>query len=153
MLAFRIADYRHPIFDPTGAFFYGGRWNSVGKRVIYAAQTYAGALLEVLVHANLGVIPRTQSIVEITIPADVRVETVVGADLDGWASDDLVASRRFGDGWLNEQRTAVLMVPSVALQGREMNVLINPDHPDFVRIVAGAPEAVVWDPRLFSRRR
>jgi RES domain-containing protein len=38
----------------------GGRWNSAGKRVIYAAQTYAGALLEVLVHANLGIVPKTK---------------------------------------------------------------------------------------------
>jgi len=153
MLAFRIADQRHPIFDPMGAFLYGGRWNSVGKRVIYAAQTYAGALLEVLVHANLGVIPKTQAAVEIQIPDDVAMESVAHADVDGWASDDITASRRIGDLWLDERRTAALLVPSVALQGREKNVLINPDHPDFARIVASAPESVVWDPRLFSRVR
>jgi RES domain-containing protein len=151
--AYRIADGRRPIFDPTGAFLHGGRWNSAGKRVIYAAQTYAGALLDVLVHANIGVVPTTQALVEITIPDGVSVETVEGVDVEGWASDDLVASRQFGDGWLDQRRTAVLLVPSVALQGRERNVLINPDHPDSVRIRAGAPEAVVWDPRLFSRRR
>ena len=151
MQAFRIADHRHPIFDPAGAFLHGGRWNSVGKRVIYAAQTYAGALLEVLVHANLGVVPKTQAVVEITIPESVAMESVTGAELEGWAADDLTVSRRFGDRWLDQRRTAVLLVPSVALQGKEMNVLINPDHPDFVRIGAGAPETVVWDPRLFSR--
>src|ERR1017187_5084350 len=153
MLAFRIADHRHPIFDPAGAFLHGGRWNSVGRRVIYAAQTYAGALLEVLVHANLGVVPRTQAVVEVPIPGSVSVETVTAAELEGWAAEDVTASRRFGDRWLDERRTAVLLVPSVALQGRERNVLINPDHPDFVRIGAGAPETVVWDPRLFSRMR
>jgi RES domain-containing protein len=46
----------------------GGRWNWVGRRVIYAAETYAGALSEVLVHANLGVAPKTQVVVEIDIP-------------------------------------------------------------------------------------
>lgn len=153
MHAFRIADQRHTIFDPTGAFLHGGRWNSPGKRVIYAAQTYAGALLETLVHANLGVVPRTQAVVEITIPASVSVETLKGARLEGWAADDLTASRRFGDRWLDERRTAVLLVPSVALQGRENNVLFNPGHPDFRRIRAAAPETVVWDPRLFSRMR
>ena len=153
MKAFRIADRRHSVFDPAGAFLHGGRWNSVGKRVIYAAQTYAGALLEILVHANLGVVPRTQAVVEITIPDDLPVETLTGAELEGWAADDLTASRRFGDRWLDERRTAILLVPSVALQSREMNVLINPDRPDFARIRAGAPETVVWDPRLFSRER
>jgi RES domain-containing protein len=53
MIAYRIIDARHPIFDPTGAMLHGGRWNSVGGRVIYAAETYAGALLEILAHSNL----------------------------------------------------------------------------------------------------
>ncbi len=153
MIAFRIADKRHPIFDPTGASLHGGRWNSPGRRVIYAAQTYAGALLEVLVHANLGVVPKTQAVVEITIPEEVPVESVAVSVVRGWAADDMKASRRFGDRWLQERRTAVLLVPSVALQGREKNVLINPDHADFARIRASAPEAVVWDPRLFSQAR
>jgi RES domain-containing protein len=59
-------------------------------------------------------------------------------------------SRRFGDQWLGERRSAVLLVPSVVLQGRELNVLINPDHSDFVRIKTTSPETVIWDPRLFS---
>ena len=56
MIAYRIADARHPIFDGTGAMLRGGRWNSIGQRVIYAAESYAGAMLEILVHANLGVL-------------------------------------------------------------------------------------------------
>jgi RES domain-containing protein len=153
MIAFRIADSRHPIFDPTGAFLFGGRWNSPGKRVIYAAQTYAGALLEVLVHANLGVVPKTHAAIEIHIPDDLPSETLASRDLEGWASVAPSASRHFGDQWLGEARSAVLLVPSVVLQGREVNVLLNPDHPDFPRIQATAPEPVTWDPRLFGRPR
>ena len=125
--------------------------NSAGKRVIYAAQTYAGALLEVLVHANLGIVPKTQAVVEISIPENVSIETIAGDELEGWAADDLIVTRRFGDQWLDERRSAVLLVPSVVLQGRELNVLINPDHSDFVRIKTTSPETVIWDPRLFSR--
>jgi hypothetical protein len=36
-----------------------------------------------------------------------------------------------------------------ALQGKEVNVLLNPD-PGFARIEASSPEAAVWDPRFFS---
>jgi RES domain-containing protein len=53
MIVYRIAGARHPIFDATGAMLYGDRWNSVGLRAIYAAETYAGAMLEVLVHSKL----------------------------------------------------------------------------------------------------
>jgi RES domain-containing protein len=152
MIAFRIADRRHPIFDSTGAFLKGGRWNSPGKHVIYAAQTYSGAVLEVLVHSNLSLLPRTQSVIEITIPDDVPVESLKPSDLPGWAADDLVASRQFGDQWIEERRSAVLVVPSVVLQGREANILVNPHHEYFPRIRASAPEPVQWDLRLFSPR-
>ena len=151
MVAYRIADRRHPIFDGTGARLKGGRWNSPGKPVIYAAQTYAGAVLEVLVHANLGFVPRTHSAVSIHIPETVRLEQL---DLDAapdWDAEDMLASRAIGDRWLDEQRTAVLLVPSVVLQGRELNVVFNPAHSDFGVIRATPPEPVLWDPRLFSR--
>jgi len=39
---------------------HGARWNSPGRRVIYASETYAGALLEILVHAS-GSVPRNQA--------------------------------------------------------------------------------------------
>ena len=65
--AFRIADMRHSLFGGSGAMLYGARWNSPGRRVIYAAETYAGALLEILVHAS-GSVPQSQGYVEIEIP-------------------------------------------------------------------------------------
>ena len=149
MLVFRIGDRRHKIFEATGAMLHGGRWNSPGKSVISAAQTYAGALLEVLVHANLDSVPRNHAVVEIFVPDDFPVETVTPAALSGWNSEDLEVSRRFGDRWLEEQRTPILRVPSLVLQAREHNILINPAHPQFNRIHASEPEAVVWDVRLF----
>jgi RES domain-containing protein len=150
MLAFRIADRRHPIFDSTGAFLKGGRWNSPGRRVIYAAQTYAGAMLEILVHAGISTLPRTHASIRIQIPETVAVEALTPEALPGWNLPDLLASRAFGDQWLSEQRTAIILVPSVILAGHESNVLLNPDHPQFRLIRASPPQSVLWDPRLSS---
>lgn len=147
--AFRIADRRRPILDGTGAFLYGGRWNSPGRRVIYAADTFAGALLEVLVHARIGAVPRTHAWVEIAIPADVSVEELDPAELPGWAAEESEAARAFGDRWFDEQRSAILVVPSVVTSGIGRNVLINQDHPEFARFSASVPSEVVWDARLF----
>ena len=130
---------------------HGGRWNSPGKGVIYAAETYAGALLEVLVHANLGAVPKNHAVVDILIPDDLPMGLVAPTDLPGWNSEDMMVSRRFGDTWLEEMRSPVLIVPRLVLQARERNILINPMHPLFHRIVASEPEPVVWDPRLFPR--
>jgi RES domain-containing protein len=149
MFAFRIADARHPIFDPTGAMLNGGRWNSPGKRVIYAAETYAGALLEVLVHANLSRPPKNHQVVRIMIPDELPVESIHAGQVAGWDAEDNSVSQAFGDRWFDEKRTVVLRVPSVITQGREFNVVINTEHPQFGLVQAAPPEPVVWDARLF----
>ena len=150
MRAFRIADRRFPVFDGTGARLVGGRWNSPGRPVIYAAETFAGALLEVLVHSSLGRVPKTHALVEIAIPDQRSVETVAIGALQGWDAEDQIVSRSFGDQWLEEKRSAVLLVPSAATRGREHNILLNPEHPEFERITASQPQEVVWDGRLFQ---
>ena len=152
MIAYRIADSRHSIYNGTGAMLRGGRWNSPGLPVIYAAESYAGAMLEVLVHANLSVPPKHHRVVRISIPDSVTIETLSPVDLSGWDAEDVTAAQSFGDCWLNESRTAVLRVPSVVTEGREYNVLINPTHLQATLIQPSAPALVKWDLRLFSAR-
>ncbi len=150
--AWRIADGRFDPFSSVGASLVGGRWNSPGLGVIYASRSYAGAMLECLAHAGIGRVPRTHVAVEIVITTAVTVERHDESGLPvGWDHADLRVARAFGDAWIRELRTAVLVVPSVVAR-REGNVLINPRHPDFSAIVAGAPEPVVWDARLFAPR-
>lgn len=64
MKFYRIADTRHTIWSGTGAMLAGGRFNSPGRPVIYAALTFAGAMLEVLVHARIGIMPKTHAWVD-----------------------------------------------------------------------------------------
>jgi RES domain-containing protein len=151
MRCFRIGDARFPLLDGSGARLHGGRWNGPGRNVIYAAETYAGAILELLVHANLNRLPHTQAVLTIEIPEDMAVEDLAAADLPGWNAPDQAVSRAFGDRWLAEARTAVLVVPSLVTQGREDNILLNPAHPEFARITHTPQEPVVWDKRLIPR--
>jgi RES domain-containing protein len=147
--AFRIADMRHPIFDGTGAMLHGARWNSQGRRIIYAAETYAGALLEILVHAS-GSVPKGQGYIEIEISAGLSVEEIAPEDVPRWESPSFETARKFGDRWYDERRTPVAIVPSVVTLV-ERNVLINREHPDFARIRASQPRPVRWDARLWKR--
>ena len=146
--AYRIADSRFPVFDGTGAALYGGRWSSPGRRVIYGSLSYATAMLELLVHAGIGTVPRHQVAVEFRVPEDVEIEEVVPGDVPGWDLPDQATSRAYGDLWLQAGRTGVLVVPS-AVSRRDRNVLISQDHPDFSRITVSEPEPVVWNGRLF----
>jgi RES domain-containing protein len=152
MRAFRIADGRFPIFDGTGARLAGGRWNTPGRSVIYAVETFAGAMLEILVHTNLYRLPQNYSYVEVRVPETVGGERVSASDLPNWESADQAVTRSLGDRWLAEARSAVLIVPSVVTRGIEANVLLNPLHPDFCKIEASQPRPVHWDIRLFARK-
>ena len=148
--AFRIADMRRTIFDGSGAMLHGARWNSPGRRAIYASETYAGALLEILVHAS-GNVPPSQGYVEIEIPAGLPIEEIAADDVPYWDAPSVDAARAFGDRWYDERRTAVLVVPSVVTLV-ERNVVINHEHPDFAHIRASQPLPVRWDARLWTRR-
>lgn len=128
---------------------HGARWNSPGRRVIYATETYAGALLEILVHAS-GSVPQSQGYVEIQIPAGLSLEEITLDDVPHWNSPSFETARAFGDRWYDERRTAVLIVPSVVTLV-ERNVLINQEHPDFARIRASRALPVRWDVRLWTR--
>jgi RES domain-containing protein len=146
----RIADGRFDTFSPVGAALIGGRWNSPGQGVICASSSFAGAMLECLAHAGVGRVPRTHVTVEIAIAEAVAVERHdANGLLEGWDRADLRVARAFGDAWVRERRTAVMIVPSIVAR-REGSVLINPLHPDFSGIVVGAAESVVWDARLFA---
>jgi RES domain-containing protein len=154
VIAFRIATQRHAVFDGAGAAEYGGRWNSPGRPVIYASRSLSLAMLEQLAHAGTGRLPHDQAYIEITIPDDLSVEIVTPTDVPRWDAPERLASRAFGDCWLTEQRSCVLLVPSVIVSV-EQNVVINPAHSLFGRITASTPRALQWDTRLkrfFVRR-
>ena len=147
----RIADGRFEPLSGIGPTLVGGRWNSPGLGVIYASRTYAGAMLEILAHAGIGRVPKTHVAIEIAIAGDAAVERHEECRLPvGWDQSDLRVARSFGDAWIREARSAVLMVPSVVAR-KEYSVLLNPQLPDFLKIAAARPEAVIWDARLFAR--
>lgn len=147
---YRLTKRRYPVFDGSGAALEGARWNSPGRALIYASEHYATALLEKLVHAGRTQLPGAHHAAAIVIPEDVALEVLDPGTLPGWAAEDSVAARAYGDGWHGELRTAVLVVPSLPGQPVERNFIINPVHPDAARILVGQPFDVVWDGRLFG---
>jgi RES domain-containing protein len=126
---------------------YGARWNSPGRAVIYACTTYAGAMLEKLVHTGRQ-IPKHQVCVTFEYPDDLSFTTLDPDTLSEWQAPDMSASRRFGDDWLSTAPTAILLVPSVVFDV-ERNALINPVHPEASRIRTVSIESIRWDDRLF----
>lgn len=151
MRIFRIGDERHPLWDGTGAALVGGRWNSPGRAVIYGSLSYSCAMLEILVHAGIGRIPATHGCVIADVPDSVAIERHDANALPAlWDAENSASARHFGDRWLEERRSAVLLIPSMVAR-LEWNALVNPLHPDAGKLSASPPEKVVWDRRLFER--
>jgi hypothetical protein len=63
---------------------------------IRSVSQLAGALLAMLVHANLGMIPKTHRVVRIEIPEAFSLETILPEQVPGWDAEDRAASRGAG---------------------------------------------------------
>lgn len=129
-----------------GARLYGGRWNSRGVPVAYAAGSRSLALLEILVHLGAPYLLGRYVLIPIMIPA--RHAEMLTDVPDDWRSHPAPRStREVGDAWVREARSPVLRVPSVVVPA-EWNVVVNPRHPDFDALEIGAPEQLDVDERL-----
>ncbi|MBI3047213.1 MAG: RES domain-containing protein [Acidobacteria bacterium] len=151
MHAYRIGSRAHPLLDGRGAAATDdARWNGRGRYVVYAAEHYGTALLEKAAQLHGLKIPRTLVYVRIEIPPNASLEEVRIDDLPGWDSDSKAESQAFGNRWYEEQRSLVLLVPSLAAPGLERNVLINQRHPEFRRVTASDPERARCHPKLLA---
>ena len=80
---------------------------------MYASDSYAGAILEILAHAlRPRTLPGPHHAMRVDIPDEV-VESLAPEQLPGWDSRESPEARAFGDRWLHEERSAVLAVPSL----------------------------------------
>jgi RES domain-containing protein len=156
--AWRIAIHsrRYPPAELTGAGAAqaGGRWNSVGRPVVYASNTIALACLETLVHTNIDSLPLPRRLIRIDIPDDVwkSRERMIEPYPLGWDEQPAgLASTVLGDAWLAPARSAILEVPSVIVP-EERNILINPLHADARRIVGIDLRRWDYDDRLGTFR-
>jgi len=104
-------------------------------------------MLEKLVHFN-GVVPAGQHSITITIPQGTTYEVVTADQIPLWHDATGSSARTFGSNWFSSTRSCILIVPSVVAR-IENNVLINPNHPDFVHVTSGLEKPVTWDSRLF----
>ena len=147
LVAWRVCKVRHAPYDGTGARLHGARWNAPGRAVIYASDSFAGAILEVLAHVlRPRTLPGAHHAVRVEIPDELTEEA---AGVAGWETKGSPEARAFGTRWLEEARSAVLLVPALPCRPVGRNVLINPAHPDAARLKVSAPFPVPWDERLF----
>jgi RES domain-containing protein len=148
-VAWRIVKKKHQSDALTGegARLFGGRWNTPGQAILYAAGTLSGALLEILVHSNRRMLSY-YVVYRLEFPKRV-VSQIVETELpEHWRSVPAPPELgRIGDQWCIEQRSAVLRVPN-AIVPLEPNYLINSVHKDYRLIEIDGPMSYVVDEQL-----
>jgi len=153
--AWRIAKHTREFaaYDISGggAAAVGGRWNSEGKHVVYAATSVSLCVLETLAHLGDDIHCRNRFLVAIDIPAGLwsKRKTLTTQDLPTtWLAEPAgMDTVRLGDHWLTQANELLLLVPSVIVP-EEFNLLINPGHKLAKQITARVVRPFVYDPRL-----
>jgi RES domain-containing protein len=143
--------YADTAFSGEGARRVGGRWNSRGQGMVYASGTLSLAALEVFVHMEVEDVATMLAYIRVDVPAQVKIEYLEVAQLPpDWRNIPAPAIlATIGDRWFKSSSTAILAVPSVVIP-MEFNYLINPLHPDFMRLTVKTPQSFELDPRLWK---
>ena len=150
MDVWRLTKQKYAALNGEGARLYGGRWNSVGKPMVYTSSHLSLAILEQLVRMDIDEIPEDFVSLQIKIPSKLRVSHIALNEFPAnWKKHiDFTWFRQQGEQWLAKQHTAVLIVPSVVVS-EETNILLNPMHVDFHKIQLVRTQAFDFDKRLF----
>ena len=146
----RISNYQS--LSGEGGLHYSARWHTAGHRIVYLAESPAGAMIEALVHLELdeGGWPLSYRLMQIDYPENLCAETL-DPGAKKWRAN-LELTRRLGDEWLRSGRSALARVPSAILP-ETWNVLLNPDHRDAGQIRPGRTMRAEYDPRLLPPPR
>lgn len=138
---------RYASLDGRGGLLASGRWHNRGRQVLYTASSPSGALVEMLAHLDVEAeeIPDGYRLLGIDVPDDVIFSAHAEPAVDRLFNLD--RSRALGDAWLHNCGSLLYRVPSAIISHTD-NVLINPAHPDMVKVVLSIDEPFVFDGRL-----
>jgi RES domain-containing protein len=150
--AYRLTtrEFAATAFSGEGARLFGGRWNSPGTVVVYAAENLSLAQLELLVRVQSEELLRARFccvVVEFSEGLLLPVSALGDLPADWAAPIPRPATQILGDRWASEQRSVVLSVPSAVTAG-EVNFMFNPAHPDFAKVLVHPAENFAFDGRL-----
>lgn len=141
--------------DTAGASRRGGRWNSPGTAVLYAASSLSLACLEILVHLR-----QIENVPELSYAESVFRQS----QIESWKVpperthailESEILSREMGDNWMARRRweparrrpLPALQVPSAVIP-QEWNYVIDPEDAGFAVLRWSDPKPFHIDPRL-----
>ena len=150
MKVYRIARWKYlEDLSGKGAKIHGGRWNEEGFSMLYTSENLALAVLELLTNHNRKLINKEFGYVELTLPDVVGIDKISKGQLGtGWRQSIYShITLEQGTIWLKSTNSLALSVPSSVLV-QERNILINPNHGDFSKLVVTNKGELQLDRRI-----
>jgi RES domain-containing protein len=150
VIVWRISNYLD--LSGQGGLRAPARWHHAGAPIVYTASSPASALLEVLVHLELGNLehlPDSYQMLRIDVPDSLSITELDERGLDPAWRKLPELTRVVGDEWIEESASALLSIPS-AIVPHTQNYLINPTHRDTKKIKIKSHGHFPFDFRLFQ---
>jgi RES domain-containing protein len=140
--------FRDTAFTGVGGLYAARRWNHQGTVMVYTATSRALAALEFFVNLEPNEAPDDLLLAEATVPDKLIEQLNVALLPSDWRELNNLACRDLGSAWAANNRSVALKVPSVVVEG-DWNVLLNPKHKDFSKILLAVPKPFHYDGRMF----
>ncbi len=119
--------------------------------MVYTSSSLALAAVEFFVHLDPSGAPNDLVYVKAELPDKVHTESLSPVELPAnWRSIDNRHLQTLGTNWVKSKSSVALIVPSAVVE-EEWNVLLNPTHPDFIKITVHAAQPFHYDERMFKR--
>ena len=153
MIVYRLSQSRYAAdLCGRGAEVAGGRWNSKGTPMIYAAESRALCVAELAMHLPLGLVPQNYTFVSFKIPDNIPVLQLSKKQLPtNWNEyPHPNETQQIGDRFIRENDFLVMRVPSVVVY-EEYNYLINPRHSLMQKVQVSDLSPFNFNDRLFKR--
>jgi len=140
----------HADLRGSGGIHSHSRWSSLGRRIVYLAESPPGAMLEILAHLEFeeDELPDEYRLLAIDFPEKIEVREIKPPSQSDWKARFRL-TQRIGDEWLNSRKSALARVPS-AVMPRTWNVLLNPAHADAAQVKIREVIRERFDNRLFG---
>ena len=116
--------------------------------MVYAAESLSLAMLEMLVHLDESMLRLSYIFYEVEASTDLILKLPQEDLPENWKIYPAPSSTKVtGDRWADEMSSLILEVPST-LSPIEQTFLINPEHPDFIKLTINGPHTVSFDSSL-----
>ncbi len=131
-----------------GAKLYGGRWNRPGLSILYTSEARSLAMLELMVHLNASsAFNLDYSFISLRIPEETIVDLAKANYPDLRSNVNFEEFWKISESYFVNKKVLALRVPSIIIP-QEYNVLLNPNHKEFGKVLVNRVDEVVLDRRL-----